>query len=46
MKNYFTIKELCASDTARLYKIDNTPSAEIEKHLTELIAFLNPLREV
>lgn len=45
MKNYFTIKELCASDTARLYKIDNTPSAEIEKHLTELITFLNPLRE-
>lgn len=45
MKNYFTIKELCASDTAKLYKIDNTPDEEIKKHLTELITFLNPIRE-
>ncbi len=41
---YFTIKELCASDTAKKYKIDNTPTKEIETHLNELINFLNPLR--
>ena len=41
---YFTIKELCASDTAKKYKIDNTPTKEIEIHLNELINFLNPLR--
>jgi len=46
MKNYFTIQELTASDTARRYGIDNTPTAEIKKHMDELITkLLNPLRE-
>lgn len=44
-KSYFTIDELCKSDTAKLWKIDNTPSEEIKKNLQQLIAFLNPLRE-
>lgn len=46
MKTYFTIKELTASDTAKKYKIDNTPSPEIKQHLQELILnLLNPIRE-
>lgn len=45
MKTYFTIEELCKSDTAVKYKIDNTPTATVKKNLKELIAFLNPLRE-
>jgi hypothetical protein len=32
---YFTIKELCYSDTAKLHKIDNTPTEEIINNLTE-----------
>lgn len=42
---YFTIKELCASDTAKRYKIDNTPDAESLEHLRELISVLDTLRE-
>lgn len=43
---YFTIKELCYSDTAKKYKIDNTPSEEITENLTEFIEnILDPLRE-
>lgn len=43
---YFTIEELCQSETADKYGIDNTPSEEIKKHLTILIdCLLDPLRE-
>ena len=44
-KSYFTIAELCASDTAKKYGIDNTPNSIITSHLQQLITFLNPLRE-
>ena len=44
-KSYFTIAELCASDTAKKYNIDNTPDSTITSHLQQLINFLNPLRE-
>lgn len=43
---YFTIKELCKSETAERLNIDNTPSKEITNNLiffTEKI--LDPLRE-
>ena len=43
--SYFTIAELCASDTAKKYDIDNTPNPIITSHLQQLITFLNPLRE-
>lgn len=46
MKNYFTLSELIASDTAKKYGIDNTPSNEVKEHLKELIdKLLNPIRE-
>ena len=44
-KSYFTIAELCASETAKKYNIDNTPNSIITSHLQQLINFLNPLRE-
>lgn len=44
-KSYFTIAELCASDTAKKYGINNTPDLTITSHLQQLINFLNPLRE-
>ena len=44
-KSYFTIAELCASDTAKKYNIDNTPDSIIISHLQQLINLLNPLRE-
>lgn len=44
-KQYFTIKELCKSNTAIAFNIDNTPSPQIVKNLQELIDFLNPIRE-
>ena len=44
-KSYFTIAELCASDTAKKYNIDNTPNSIVISHLQQLINFLNPLRE-
>ena len=44
-KSYFTIKELCESDTAKKYGIDNTPDLTITSHPQQLINFLNPLRE-
>lgn len=46
MKSYFTIKELCWSDTAAEKGIDNIPTEEIKANLEKLIEFLNPLREV
>ena len=43
---YFTIEELCASDTARCRGIDNTPSDEVARKLQALIEqLLDPLRE-
>ena len=44
-KSYFTIDELCKSETAKKYGIDNTPNPIIVSHLQQLINFLNPLRE-
>lgn len=44
-KSYFTVEELCKSDTAKKLGIDNTPPADIVEHLKELIVFLNPIRE-
>ena len=45
MKTYFTIKELSYSKTAEEKNINNSPDINIQKHLEELIKFLNPLRE-
>ena len=43
---YFTFKELCKSDTARKYGIDNTPNEEVKKNLEKLVKnILDPLRE-
>ena len=44
-KSYFTIDELCASDTAKKYGIDNAPNPTIITRLQRLINFLNPIRE-
>lgn len=44
--NYFTIKELCASSTAKKKGIDNTPTQVICDKLHLLITeCLNPIRE-
>lgn len=44
--NYFTIEELCKSNTAEELKIDNTPGLLEEANLYALIQnVLNPLRE-
>lgn len=44
---YFTIEELCYSDTAKTHKIDNTPTEEIIENLTEFTnEVLDKLREV
>ena len=44
---YFTIEELCASDTARRRGIDNRPSATVCVRLTQLIEqLLDPIRAV
>lgn len=43
---YFTIEELCNSTTAKKRGIPNVPTAEVKKHLTELVeTLLDPLRE-
>ena len=43
---YFTIKELCKSNTATQYGIDNTPNDEVVGNLTKLVDnVLDPLRE-
>lgn len=43
---YFTIKELCDSDTAKRRGIKNTPTPEIERNLAALVDnVLDPLRE-
>ena len=46
MGKYFTIDELCKSDTAKKKGIDNTPTAEIKQKLEVLIdELLDPVRE-
>lgn len=46
-KNYFTIRELTASDTAKAKKIDNTPTPAAKQNLQDLITnVLNPVREI
>lgn len=43
---YFTIDELCKSDTAIANGIDNTPTAEVIINLTRLVnVVLDPLRK-
>lgn len=43
---YFTLKELCKSETAERLNIDNFPSFEIVEHLSELVeTILDPLRQ-
>ena len=46
MKNYFTIEELCKSDIAKKYNINNTPGAK-ELHNLETITIpqMNIIRE-
>ena len=46
MKNYFTIEELCKSETAEQFNIDNVPDTNITNNLQQLIEFLNPIRDV
>lgn len=42
---YFTIQELCHSDTANSLGIDNSPNEEIKSHLIQLVEeLLDPLR--
>lgn len=44
--NYFTIEELCKSNTAKKYNLNNTPTPLIEATLQNLIdKVLNPARE-
>lgn len=46
MGKYFSLDELCHSDTAKSKGIDNTPSEEVKKNLEALIEnVLDPLRE-
>lgn len=46
MGKYFTISELCKSDTAKARGIDNTPTEEVKRNLEALIEnVLDPLRE-
>lgn len=46
MGKYFTIDELCKSDTAKKKGINNTPTAEIKQKLGVLIdELLDPVRE-
>lgn len=46
MSKYFTIKELCHSDTANARGIDNTPTEEVKENLQALIDnVLDPVRE-
>lgn len=45
--SYFSIEELCDSDVAKEYGIDNTPSASVAQNLRGLIDnCLNPIREL
>ena len=43
---YFSIKELCQSEVAEKYGIDNTPSEEVKSNMENLIVVvLDPCRE-
>lgn len=43
---YFTLKELCKSDTAEARNIENFPTFEIVEHLSVFVEYiLDPLRE-
>lgn len=42
---YFTMAEMTYSNTARLNKIDNTPTPEHEENLKELMTTLDGIRE-
>lgn len=43
---YFTIEELCQSETAEALEIDNTPTEEVKENLTFFTEkMLDPLRE-
>lgn len=45
-KSFFTIDELCQSDTAERYNIDNSPTPEAKENLQALIDnVLNPARK-
>lgn len=45
-ESFFTIDELCQSDTAERYNIDNTPTPEAKENLQALIDnVLNPARK-
>ena len=46
MPKYFTLKELCASETAKKKGIENFPTFEVAEHLRDLTEkILDPLRE-
>lgn len=45
MGKYFTISELCKSETAKLHNINNEPDGETKKHLEELIEVIDKIRE-
>lgn len=45
MAKYFTLAEMLKSETAEKNKINNTPSAEVEQNIEELLEVLDDLRE-
>lgn len=45
MSKYFTLNELCYSDTAIKHHIDNKPPKEIQNNLEKLMSFLDGIRE-
>ena len=45
MAKYFTVAEMLKSETAEKNQINNTPSAEIEQNIEELLGVLDGLRE-
>lgn len=45
MAKYFTLAEMLKSETAEKNQINNTPSAEIEQNIEELLIVLDGLRE-
>ena len=45
MAKYFKVAEMLKSETAEKNQINNTPSAEIEQNIEELLGVLDGLRE-
>lgn len=45
MSKYFKLAEMLKSETAEKNQINNTPSAEIEQNIEELLGILDGLRE-